>query len=480
MSVTTAKKFLFKNIIFAFILLLGAVFCFSACGINSGFDDGPSATDIVTGNGTSSIVYGDYVYYVNGYTPSSEVGDTNVYGKVSYAAVYRTKLTDGKVVENDKQYDEDGNEIFDKTQGIKDTGILVPKICGYEHTKLYIFDNYLYYTTPGNQVAKDGTIQSDYIDFCRIKIDGHSRGEKLFTSKTSMSQVTYFMQPFSNKAYLIVLDGNILKIGECTKNGFSLKTIDEDYVVSSVAQTRYTKSDESIASIDDGVYFTYTNDDTTTGNLLAKYSFETKEISNVGLINNSEYTLIGSIGGRLYYNKSVVTNPGTSGAYLFYNTLDGSEFLQGERQLSNNAYSASNIYLFNAESAGAYVNNGSNIYKFDANGNKTQIIEGSATIIAQKGDFLFYTLDNKLYRKDLSSGNDAEELVELADNDAVKKTLSVVSKSCVFYMKEYTNSENTSYYFHMINTDIQTDDGNYDHFIGVLQEKDYLDEPTEE
>ena len=32
---------------------------------------------------------------------------------------------------------------------------------------------------------------------------------------------------------------------------------------------------------------------------------------------------------------------------------------------------------------------------------------------------------------------------------------------------------------HILDTSIQTDDGNYDHFIGVLEEKDYLDEESE-
>ena len=479
MSVATVKNSFIKGVVFMIALVLGSIFCFSACGTNNGFDDGPTAADVVIGNGSSAVAYGDYVYYVNGYTASSDVGDTNVYGRVSYGAVYRTKLVDGKVVENDKQYDDEGNEIFDKTQGIKNTGILVSKVCGYEKTKLYIFDNYLYYTTPGNQVAKDGTIQSDHIDFCRIRIDGKSRGEKLFTSESTISSISFFMQTFANKTYLVVLDGSVLKIAELTKTSFNFKVIDKDYVVSSVAETRYTKSNESIASIDDGVYFTYTNDDTLSGNVLAKYSFVTKEISNVGLINNSTYTLLGSIGGRLYYNKSVVTSPGT-GSYLYYNTLDSENFVQGEKQLTNNAYSSSSIYAYNSDRIGAYVNNGSNVYKFDANGNKELVITGNATIVAQKGEWLFYTLDGHLYRLDLSSDADAESLLELTDNDAVKNTLTIVSSSRVFYLKEYTNSQNTSYYMHTLDTDIQTDDGYYDHFIGVLEEKDYLDEPEEE
>ena len=481
MKSTTINCSMLKKVLLSFVLVLSVMFSFVACGTNVGFDDGPTSTDVVIGNGTSAVVYGDYVYYVNGYKGYSEVGDSNVYGKVTYSAVYRTKLVDGKVVENEKELDEDGNEVFDKTQGIQNTGVLVSKVCGFEATKLYIFDGYLYYTTPGNQVDKDGTIESDHIDFCRIKIDGHSRGEKLFTSDSVLSSVSFYMYQYAGKAYLIVKDDAVLKIAECGKNSFSLKTLDaDDYSVSSIAPTRYTRSDEVVSAIDNAVYFTYTNENITTGNMLAKYDLATKKVEDLSERNDSTYTLLGSVGGKLYYNKQLQTSPGTSGAYLYYNSLDSKTFVAGEHQLSNNAYTASNIYLFNADKTGAYVNDGTNIYCFNSDGTKTKLIDGSATIVAQKGDMLFYTLDNTLYRLDVSNaGATAENLLSLASADAVTNTLSVVSADKVFYLKEYTNSTNTSYYMHILDTSIQTDDGNYDHFIGVLEEKDYLDEESE-
>ena len=478
MNSATNKNSLIKNIVLALMLVFSVVFGFAACGTNTGFNDGPKTTDVVVGNGTSAVVYGDYVYYTNGYTSYKDVAETNVYGKVSYAAVYRTKLVDGKVVENEKKLDEEGNEVFDKTQGIQNTGILVSKVCGFEKQQLYIFDNYLYYTTPGNQVAKDGTIQSDRVDFCRIKIDGHSRGEKLFTSDATVDNITYYMYKYSNNVYLVVLDGNVLKIAECTKNGFGLKVLDSKYVVSSVAKTRYTRSDQTVAALDDSVYFTYTDDDTITGNVLAKYELASKKISTVGILNDSTYTLLNSIGGRLYYNKQQLSGAGTAGAYLYYNTLSGARFDESEYKLSNNAYSSSSIFVSNSDSIGAFINDGTNIYKFLSDGSKTKIVDGNATVVAQNGDLLFYTLNNTLSCIDLTT-LETTELLSLSDNDGVKNSLSVVSKDTVFYLKEYTNAQGTSYYMHMQNSSIQTDDGSYDHFIGVLEEKDYLDEPTE-
>ncbi len=465
----------------SFVLMLSVVFGFVACGTNVGFDDGPASTDVVIGNGTASVSYGDYVYYVNGYQSYSDVADTNVYGNVTYSAVYRTKLVNGKVVENEKELDEDGNEVFDKTQGIQNTGILVSKVCGFESTKLYIFDGYLYYTTPGNQVARDGTIENDHIDFCRIKIDGHSRGEKLFTSDSTLTDISFYMYQYAGKAYLIVKDGTTLKIAECTKTTFNLNILNsDDYSIASIAPTRYTRSDDTVSSIDNSVYFVYTNSDITTGNVLAKYDLSTKKVTNLSERGTGTYTLLGSVGGRLYYNKQLLTSPGTSGAYLYYNTLNGETFDTTEKQLSSVAYTASNIYLYNSDKIGAYINNGSNVYRFDSDGTKTQIITGNATIVAQKGNYLFYTLDNTLYRLDVAtSGATAESLLSLASANAVTNTLSVVSPTKVFYLKEYTNSSRTSYYMHMLDTSIQTDDGNYDHFIGVLEEKDYVEDDKE-
>lgn len=479
MKSTTKNNNLIKNILLAFVLMVSIVFGFAACGTNVGFDDGPSNTDVVIGNGTSAVVYGDYVYYVNGYTSYESVGDTNVYGKVEYAAVYRTKLVDGKVVENDKEYDEDGNEIFDKTQGIKNTGRLVSKVCGYEKTQLYIFGNYLYYTTPGNQVSKNGTIESDHIDFCRIKIDGHTRSEKLFTSEDTITNIQYFMYSYNDKAYLVVKDGSVLKIGECTNNNFKLNALDsKDYVVSSVASTSYSRSTDTLFDLDGAVYFTYTNDNITKGNVVAKYDLNSKAITTVSPVKDSTYSLLKSVGGRLYYTKQSIIAPGDSNAYLYYNDLNGG-FVSGEHQLAYSSFTTENITPYKADKIGAYINNGTNVYQFNADGTKPQVVEGSATVVAQMGNYLFYTLDNSLYRKNILTDDDAETIVALASNDAVTNTLTVVSSHQILYLKEYTNSQGTSYYMHYIDTDLTTDDGYYDHFIGVLVKKDYLDEPTD-
>ena len=479
MKTTTLNTKIIKNILLAFVLVLGMFFGFAACGTNVGFDDGPSNADVVTGNGTSAVMYGDYLYYVNGYTGYASVGDTNVYGKVIYAAIYRTKLVDGKVVENEKKYDEDGNEIFDKTQGIQNTGRLVSKVCGFEKTQLYIFGNYLYYTTPGNQVAKNGTIESDHVDFCRIKIDGHTRSEKLLTTESTVDNIQYYMYEYNEKAYLVVKDGNILKIGECTNNSFKLNTLDgTNYNVSSIAPTRYTRSTDTVSAFDQAVYFTYTKTDTLKGNVIAQYDLTTKTVSDISPLNNSTYTLIGSVGGKLYYNKQLLIAPGTSGAYLYYNDLNGG-FLSGEHQLSQSAYTATNITPYNADKIGAYINNGTNVYAFDDNGAKTESITGNATVVAQKGNYLLYTLDNTLYKLNTLEGGEAQSVVALSSAEATTNTLTVISDHQFCYLKEYTNSQGTSYYMHYIDTDIATDDGYYEHFVGVLVEKDYLDEPTE-
>ena len=478
MKSKTINANIFKKAILAFVLMLGVVFGFSACGTNVGFDDGPSSTDVVIGNGSSAIVYGNYAYYTNGYVASTDVGNTNTYGQVVYSAVYRTKLVNGKVVEKEKEVDEDGNEIFDKTQAIQNTGVLVSKVCGYEKTKLYIFDNYLYYTTPGNNVSKNGTIESDHIDFCRIKIDGHTRGERLFTSSSTIDSITYYMYKYNNKAYLVVKDGEVLKIGECTDTNFKLETLDgATYKVSSVAETRYTRSNDRVFDLDSSVYFAYKDDKVIDGNYLAKYDLNTKQITTLSKINENDYTLIASVGGKLYYNKQTYLAPGSSGAYLYYNTM-GDAYTETERQLSSNAYTASNITPYNADSIGAFINDGSNVYKFNSNGTQTRFIDGNATIVAQKGDYVFYTLDNVLYKKAISGG-DAQSVVSLSSSDATKNSLSVVSDTQVFYLKEYTNKAGTSYYMHYIDTSIVENGEVYNHFIGVLIEKDYLDEPEE-
>ena len=71
--------------------------------------DVKNTNETVYGNGGTSVTKGDYVYFVNSYTSYNglEKNDNNT-GEVTNSAIYRTKLSGGKV-----NYDDNGNVKYE-------------------------------------------------------------------------------------------------------------------------------------------------------------------------------------------------------------------------------------------------------------------------------------------------------------------------------------------------------------------------------
>ncbi|MBR7091133.1 MAG: hypothetical protein IKC79_01610, partial [Clostridia bacterium] len=202
------KTMSFTRIISVVVLMLACLFAFTGCNGLSAFTENPATSDVVEGNGTLAVTKGDYVYYTNGYMGYADVGETNKLGNITHTALYRTKLVEGRVVEKEPELDEEGEEIFDKTQAIQHTDVLVSKVCGFEYSGLYIFGDYIYYTTPNNQKNKELEVCTDLVDFCRTKIDRSSGQEVLYTSTNPGSAVDYTMYEKNGIIYLIILDGS--------------------------------------------------------------------------------------------------------------------------------------------------------------------------------------------------------------------------------------------------------------------------------
>ena len=131
-----------SSLILVFVLCLLTLV---GCGVNLKMPDAESA---VTGNGGLAVQKGEYIYFVNGYQKATDLKDGQNNGGNKYSAIYRTKLEDFELV-----YDEDG--------ALQNCELIVDKVCGFERTALYIFDDYLYYATPNTQkVIKDDELSN--------------------------------------------------------------------------------------------------------------------------------------------------------------------------------------------------------------------------------------------------------------------------------------------------------------------------------
>ncbi len=309
----TSSKILQKGfiIIAVFAILAVAVFGLAACGLGK-LNDNPAPDDIVIGNGGLSVQKGDYLYFTNGYVNTADVGETNNYGDITVSAIYRAKLDNGKVTEANVQYYEDGCIKPDEKQEISNLEIIVPKVAGFEYSDLYIFGDYIYYTTPNHLKDNEGTVQSTHLNFYRTKLDRSGGQDLLYSTEAENTSVSMTMYQIGDTVYQIVQDGTNFVVTTINGNSFSTKTVSEN--VNEVALANYQNSTDVINEIDYNVYYTENQDESVVagGTLVKAYNLLSGESKTV-LGNGDEgttYELKGTSGNYLYYTMAKATNPG--------------------------------------------------------------------------------------------------------------------------------------------------------------------------
>ena len=109
-------------------------------------------SDVVASNGGMAVVYGNYLYFVNGYAGETA---SNTFGEVVKGAVCRVALTNG-VPSGEAQ-------------------VIVPKnVYGTDKTYggIYIVDDYIYYATTSTELDGDGNPKTSQSVIMRTKVDG--------------------------------------------------------------------------------------------------------------------------------------------------------------------------------------------------------------------------------------------------------------------------------------------------------------------
>ncbi len=146
----SARKFLF--VATAAVMALGAA-SLGACGYTFTPLGGDFAAGDVSSNGGFVVEKGNYVYFINGV--ESNTAD-NTYGSVVKGALMRISKIDLKEGKGDK------------------AETVVPSLMvAADYTSgLYIYGDRVYYATPNNVKNTAGEIETDYLDFKSVKLDG--------------------------------------------------------------------------------------------------------------------------------------------------------------------------------------------------------------------------------------------------------------------------------------------------------------------
>lgn len=165
------KRFSKTLIALCVVVILCA--CFSGCQSTKW---GPVGTTDpngeVTNNGSMVVQQGNYLYYVNGMDDVATLTEPkkNYFGKASVkGSIMKSKIN------------EDGT--------LSDTAIVVPKMMMTKNSNggLYIFGEWIYYTSPSTRTDNEGKVQTSNLDYMRTKTDG-TKTQTIATIKGDSTQ----------------------------------------------------------------------------------------------------------------------------------------------------------------------------------------------------------------------------------------------------------------------------------------------------
>lgn len=204
-----------KKRLLIFILLVALVMALSACAPDykwGPLDTSAADNSPLQSNGGSVVSYKGYIYFINGTTSTYEA--ENVFGEVVYGSVCRIAASKlDTVMENDF-----GTDEYAEALGAE---VLAPKAVFSSNTTdarlngIYIFNDRLFYTTPSDTLASDGSVRNTMLDIMSVKLDGTDT-KRVYTLGSNSLSVGMFET--DGGAYALFVDGD--------KNLVSLNLID--------------------------------------------------------------------------------------------------------------------------------------------------------------------------------------------------------------------------------------------------------------
>lgn len=245
----------------------------------------------VSSNGGFLVEKGEYVYFING---AEDYTADNTYGDVLKGSIQRISKTDLAA----------GNYA--------DTQTVVPLVVysGNSDAGIYIYGDYIYYSTPATTKNSEGVVQNQLLEFKRSKLDG------------SETMKDCFYQAASNSvAYRYV------------------EVDDTVYLLYALSESLYGSSATNIHSVN-----------TSTGkNTLLAYNVSDYEFDSVALDN-----------AYVYYTMGVTVNLGTDNAVSeSYNQIYR---VRADATVSPREYDFSNVEGYDSKDNPLYVNYGEFVY----------------------------------------------------------------------------------------------------------------------
>ena len=418
---TTVKKSL--------ILLVAALMCvavfLAACSEKPFTPVTKPTAGKIDSNGGIAVVYGEWIYYVNGYV--SDVNADNTYADVSKAprvgSVVRIKAD--KLAEILAINDDDTLTSAKKSekiaQAVRDSAeTVVPKIYYTANTTnaelngLYIFGERLYILTPNEKLTANGDKQTSQSVLMSFALDG-SDMQRHFTFANNTIQL-WLNETADKKVVATYLDGSelhVLSLGADEKSTVNTPIKNSDGETDSISSVKYDAAKECLFFLDgDGsickLALGSTEKEIIVDNSVAEGEDESTVTYAISSVNNGfvYFTMSDSNNvidsGKLYFvNTSGTKN--SDGKYVQEEALDTKNFTVYGWNGKNVVYTGSST-----SSNGNYTGYGIWIVTSQDGKERTNVLlpgwsKDSITINKIVGDTLFFTAGGVTYTKNLST-----------------------------------------------------------------------------
>lgn len=364
-----------------------SLFGAAACGdvYKSNALEGDISGDVVS-NGGFAVQKGDYVYFING--KQSNTAD-NTFGKVETGAIQRIS-TDNL-----------------KKRNYSAVETVVPEIAhsGNNNGGLFIYGNYVYYSTPSSEKNSDGEIQNSTVQFKSAKLDGTNAMKGYYAQYTD-NTIEYRFVEVDKVVYLL----------------YAAKS-------ESLYGTAYT----NLHSVN-----TETGKDTLLAYNVGSVMFDSKDVTNP----------------RVYYTMSV-TDYDNNKSFSNYNQI----YTVTADATTPNEYDFSGVKDYDAEKDPLYINCGDLVYdgigRNDANENLTQFnapeLKDESTLNSFNGLSYTYTLSNyendTLFYTRKSNKNDIAKLFAEKDTALLADSHKATGNHEDYLLVDGSNASNYYYLF---------------------------------
>ena len=464
-----------------FLVLISCLICCMLFVVGCGFTPlkgGPDVNANVYGNGGTVVRKGEYLYFANAYKSQDNVGtNENKYGDETLSAIYRTKLTDNGIVE----FDEKGLPVGAE--------VLVNQIAGFENSGIYIFGEYLYYTTPYTLKNDDGSDLNGLLRFCRVKLDG-SNWKVLYETKQTSDSANYSFNQVDGLVYITIFDGEQIISVKVDGGRISSKVMVKEAVSVATYERADVSKEDTLCEFDRYAYYTRTAtkdlDDKETGTVVARIKFTDHNAKEEKLyVGNTAYSAYEVKNNRLYMNlnnnicsvKADKEFAENDVKQYSYNTL-GEKFVIVE-DLNDAQTTVDGVIYENREDQGVITVYDNIILNLKGLGEHQEIYNGKAdgvtlTLLYIEDGYVYYTEGGEtVYRRSISTKGEAEVVATNVNLKTNEKDYFDYEGDYLFYFDTIAEKDENNSYLHLVKTENgYTDEENkkIGKYIGVIIE----------